>query len=132
MEADIHGSQRKVLGSAIRPVNPNHGSTGIPLKAGSTLPFLVSRTWSAPAGYYAERWFLIDATSREVIFEGPLRNEAHIWGLQSLTEITDEVQEPFQLAPGSYRVVFWLGGTLSGEGEVVAAEVANEGSPRAA
>ena len=131
MEADIHGPQRKVLGSIVRPLNPNHGGSGIPLRAGSTLPFVVSRTWSAPAGYYPERWFLIDS-DREVLYEGPLRSEAHVWGLQSLTEITDTIREPFALAPGSYRIVFWLGGTLSGEVEVVAAEAADTNAGQAA
>lgn len=131
MEADIHGPQRKVLGSSVRPVNPNHAEAGIPLKEGVTLPFVVSRTWSAPAGYYPERWFLID-DAREVIYEGPLRNEAHVWGLQSLTEISDEVRDSFSLAPGSYGIVFWLGGVLSGETEVVAAEIAGTGTGRAA
>ncbi|MDQ3876782.1 MAG: hypothetical protein M3290_00310 [Actinomycetota bacterium] len=132
MEADIHGAQRKTLDSSVRPLNPNDGTMGIPLRNGSALPFVVSRTWSAPAGYYDERWFLIDPSSREVLYEGPLRTEAHIWGLQSLTELRDEIRSPFPLEPGSYHIVFWLGGALSGETEVVAAETADEGAGRAA
>lgn len=132
MEADIHGAQRKVLDSSVRPANPNHGAAGIPVKDGRTLPFIVSRTWSAPAGYYPERWFIIDKSSREVIYEGPLRTEAHIWGLQSLTEIEDEIAEPFALPAGAYQIVFWLGGVLSGETTVDVVEIGTSGEGRAA
>ncbi|MEA2498923.1 MAG: hypothetical protein QOH26_1328, partial [Actinomycetota bacterium] len=62
MEADISGSQRKVLSPSVRPAKSLYGESGIPIKDGKTLPFVVTRSWSAPEGYYAERWFLINPT----------------------------------------------------------------------
>jgi hypothetical protein len=35
--------------------------------------------------------------------------------LQSLTEVETEVREPIPLEPGSYAIVFGLGGVLGGE-----------------
>lgn len=107
------------------PVRSAHGSEGIPLKGGSTLPFRVRRTWSAPAGLYFERFYLVDPGTREVLFEGPLREE-RIWGLQSLTELVDEVREPIELAAGTYEMVFSLGGTLGGTVTVEAFDVSDE------
>jgi hypothetical protein len=123
MQADVEGLQRKVLQGAVRPLRPAYGDFGIPLEDGATLPFTVTRQWSAPAGRYLERWFLVIPGSGEVVHEGPIRSEAAVHGLQSLTEITDEILDPVPLAPGTYLVVFALGGTKGGELEVEAAEV---------
>lgn len=108
--------------SACRPLRRGQGSDGIALRDGKTLPFVVSRAWSAPEGYYPERWYLIDPGTREVLIEGPPRDEL-IWGLQSLTELSDEVKEAHPLAPGSYKIVFALGGLMGGDLDVEAAEV---------
>lgn len=113
MEADISGSQRKVVESSVAPLRPAHGSAGIPLKGGRTAPFRVRRVWSAPAGYYLERFYLIDPGTREVLFEGPER-QTLVLGLQARTEIVDEIREPVELAPGSYEVVFVLGRVMGG------------------
>lgn len=125
MEADLNGRQRKVVASSVAPLRVSHGDSGIPLRDGKTLPFTVAREWSAPAGHYEERWFLINPETREVLHEGPSR-DVLVWGLQSLTEFTDEVTEPISLQPGTYAVVFALGGLMGGEFEVEAAEVSSE------
>ena len=120
MEAQITGTQRKVMGSSVRPVKTSHGESGIPLRNGKTLPFRVQRSWSAPAGVYAEQWFLVKPDTREVLYEGPSAERA-IWGLQGLTEVSEDVTEPFALEPGKYEVVYSLGGHMGGQEEVAAA-----------
>ncbi|MFN2587133.1 MAG: hypothetical protein ABR613_03290 [Actinomycetota bacterium] len=119
MEAQIGGTQRKVMGSSVRPAKLSHGGSGIPLRDGKALPFRVERSWSAPDGVYPEQWFLVRPDTREVLYEGPLAERA-IWGLQGLTEVVDEVTEPVPLEPGSYLVVFALGGQMGGQQEVEA------------
>jgi hypothetical protein len=121
MEADIEGSQRKVVVSVVRPLDSTLGGQDIALRQGRTLPFFVGRSWSAPAGVYAEQWFLVEPSSREVLYESAVR-ETSIWGLQSLTELRNEVTVPIELAPGTYLIVFALGGLKGGEVEVEAAE----------
>jgi hypothetical protein len=125
MEADISGSQRKVVVAAVRPARRAHGDAGIPLRRGRTLHFVVSRSWSAPAGVYPEQWFLVQPESREVLYESAVRETA-IWGLQGLTELSDEIGEPIELQPGSYLVVFSLGGLMGGDLDVAAAEIPAE------
>ncbi|MBW3594250.1 MAG: hypothetical protein KY391_01625 [Actinobacteria bacterium] len=121
MEADLDGSQRKVLASRVRPTKTAHGTEGIPLRDGKTLPFEVARSWSAPAGYYPEQWFLVHPTTREVMYESPVVTR-RIFGLQSATEVTDAVEEPLELLPGGYQIVFALGGLKGGEAQVVVRE----------
>jgi hypothetical protein len=125
MEADISGYQRKVVSWRVRPTRRELGESGIALREGRTLPFEVTRGWSAPAGVYPEQWFLVDPASREVIHAGP-RAERAIWGLQGLTELTDQVRPPLELAPGTYVVVFSLGGIKGGEVEVEAVEISSQ------
>lgn len=122
MEADLQGHQRKIVKAAVRPAKAEHGTAGIALQDGRTLPFLVTRYWNAPAGNYPETWYLIDPATNEVLHEGPVKLVL-VWGLQSLTEVTDRVTEPVALAPGSYRIVFALGGVKGGEVDVEAYEL---------
>jgi len=119
MEAQIGGTQRKVMTSSVRPVKLSHGSSGIALRDGRTLPFRVERSWSAPAGTYPEQWFLVRPDTREVLYEGPVLERA-IWGLQGLTEVSDDVADAIPLDPGLYLVVFSLGSHLGGQQEVEA------------
>jgi hypothetical protein len=121
MEAELAGAQRKVLVWSVMPRDATPDDSDIALQDGRTLPFVVSRSWSAPAGLYAEQWFLVEPESREVLFESEARETA-IWGLQSLTELRDEVSVPLELSPGPYLCVFALGGVKGGEIEVQAAE----------
>jgi hypothetical protein len=125
MEADINGPQRKVVYWNVKPTRAALGESGIPLQEGVALSFSVSRSWNAPAGYYVERWFLINPQTREVLYEGPER-QVLIWGLQSWTEVTDEVAGRFRLAPGTYQIVFALGGMQGGTADVEAAEAPAE------
>lgn len=125
MEAQISGTQRKVFTSSVRPAKLSHGESGIALRDGKTLPFRVERSWSAPAGVYPEQWFLVRPDTREVLYEGPVV-ERPIWGLQGLTEVADDVAEPFPLQPGSYLVVFALGGHMGGQAEVEAFQAKGE------
>jgi hypothetical protein len=125
MEADIEGAQRKVLVSSVAPLKPSHGDSGIAVRDGKALPFVLRREWSAPAGNYVETWFLVAPESREVVHEGPQR-EVSIWGLQGLTEFVDEVLMPFPLDPGNYEIVFALNSVLGGKLEVTASEAPAE------
>jgi hypothetical protein len=109
----------------VKPVKSLHGDAGIPVRGGRTLPFVVTRSWSAPEGYYAEGWYLIDPSTREVLHEGA-RKTRLIWGLQGLTEIVDVVSEPLALEPGSYKIVFALGDRQGAELDVTAVEVGEE------
>ena len=122
MEADINGPQRKTLMARVRPVKATHGTEGIVVKDGATLPFEVVRSWSAPAGHYPEQWFLVNPKTREVLYES--RSVIRfIFGLQAPTDVTDLVDVPFPLEPGSYQIVFSLGGLKGGEIDVVVANV---------
>jgi len=121
--ADIKGPQRKVLTFEVKPVKASQGETGIPLSAGRALPFIVRRSWIAPAGHYAERFFIVDKESREIIWESPERRRT-AWGLQGATEETTTVEESFRLEPGNHLLVFALGGISGGEFDVEAFEVA--------
>jgi hypothetical protein len=123
--ADIDGHQRKIVMSAVRPAHAADGDSGIALRRGRTLPFSVTRAWNAPAGHYTEGWYLVDPKTREVLYEGPQKTIL-IWGLQSWTEFTDEVDESISLAPGTYWIVFALGGVMGGQVDVPAAEAVAE------
>jgi hypothetical protein len=125
MEADISGAQRKVLLSSIAPLKPSHGDAGIALRAGRTLPFVLRREWSAPAGHQVETWYLVVPSTREVVHEGS-RREVSVWGLQGLTEIVEEVIEPIPLQPGTYEIVFALDGVMGGKLEIEAFEASEE------
>src|SRR5688572_958704 len=109
MEADINGPQRKTLMTRVRPVKATYGTEGISSKDGLTLPFEVYRAWSAPAGHYPEQWFLVDPKTKEVLYESRAVTR-FIFGLQAPTEVTDVIEEPLELAPGTYLIVFALGG----------------------
>ena len=124
-EADIDGPQRKVLRSNVRPVRTNHGPSGIPLRSGRTLPFLVERGWNAPSGYYTETWYLYHPETKEVLIEGEGRVSL-IRGLPAITDLVDEVRRPYELQPGGYKMVFALDGLKGGEIDVVAVEVPAE------
>jgi hypothetical protein len=102
-----------------------HGDSGIPIRDGKTLPFTVTRAWNAPAGHYAEAWYLVETKSREVLYEGRTATRL-VWGLQSVTEISDRVDEPIELEPGTYTIVVALGGMNGGEFEVEAFTLAAE------
>lgn len=125
MEAQIEGRQRKVFGARVRPLRGAAGTEGIVLSDGRTLPFRVTRSWSAPAGVYPETWYLVRPETHEVFLEGPVQ-EVAIWGLQGLTDVVDDIREPIALEPGTYSVVFALGGVKGGEIEVEVTDASGE------
>lgn len=125
MEAEIDGTQRKVMSCTVAPARRAHGTDGIVVRSGKTLPFTVTREWSAPAGHYDERWYLVNPDTREVLYEGPAR-DVLIWGLQSLTEVTDRCDDPIALPPGNYAIVFALGGIMGGEWAIEVADAPSE------
>lgn len=102
-----------------------YGDSGIRVRNGRTLPFTVSREWSAPAGHYAETWYLVHPETREVYFEGPVHT-ARVVGLQSMTVFTDEITEPIPLQPGTYQLVFALDGQQGGQIDVQVTELTAE------
>jgi hypothetical protein len=125
--ADIEGTQIKVLSGGVRPVRLSHGEAGIPVDGGVTLPFLVERRWNAPAGRYPEQWFLVDPSTREILYEGP-EKQLLIWGLAAWTDATTEVPGGFPLAPGTYQIVFALGGAMGGQVDVATTDVVTGGA----
>lgn len=117
MLADISGLQRKVVRSSIRPAKSVYGTAGIAVRDGKSLPFVVSRGWNAPAGNYPEAFYIVAPETGEVYYESPTRVRL-IWGLPSVTDVETEVDAPVELAPGTYTIVFALGGIKGGETEV--------------
>lgn len=117
MEADLEGLQRKVMRSSIRPQRSSYGTEGIVVRDGQTLPFVVTRGWNAPAGYYPETFYIVTADAGEVYYEAPTEVRL-IWGLPSITDVSSVVEEPIELPPGDYKVVFALGGIKGGEADV--------------
>ena len=116
-QADIDGPQRKILRSEVRPLKASLGETGISLRNGVTLPFVVRRGWNAPAGYYPEAWYVVDPSTREVVHAAPEQIRL-IHGLPTITDVEDVVREPLRLKPGKYLVVFSLGAMKGGELEI--------------
>lgn len=123
MEADISGSQRKLIRSSARPARAVYGTSGIAVKDGKSLPFIVSRGWTAPAGYYPEAFYLVAPATGEVYHAAPTVVRL-IWGLQSVTDIETTVEEGIDLTPGTYKLVFALGGIKGGEADVEVFDVA--------
>lgn len=117
MQADIAGLQRKVVRSSIRPAKSVYGTSGIAVRDGKCLAFVVSRGWNAPAGNYPEAFYIVAPDTGEVYYESPTRSRL-IWGLPSVTDVETEVDAPVELAPGTYTIVFALGGIKGGEAEV--------------
>lgn len=110
---------------SVRPLKVSHGQHGVAVREGRALPFIVSRQWSAPAGRYPERLYVVDPATREIIYEG-LEDTPLMWGLQGLTEVVTEVHDSFELQPGTYLLVFALGGVTGGEFEFEAVEAPEE------
>ncbi|MEA2433119.1 MAG: hypothetical protein QOG54_576 [Actinomycetota bacterium] len=113
------------MDSSVRPARVIYGSSGISVRSGQSLPFKLTREWLAPAGYYAERWYLVRPETKEVMYESPERLQL-MWGLQAPTSVIDEIHEPIDLPAGSYVIVFALGGIKGGELAFEAVEVPAE------
>lgn len=102
-----------------RPARSAIGHEGIPISDGKTLPFVVSRGWNAPAGYYPEAFYIVAPDTGEVYYESPTVTRL-IWGLPSITDVETVVEEPIELPVGTYSLVFSLGGIKGGEATVEA------------
>lgn len=117
MQADIAGLQRKVVRSSARPARAVYGASGIAVRDGKSLPFIVSRGWNAPAGNYPEAFYIVAPDTGEVYYESPTQVRL-IWGLPSVTDVETLVDAPVELAPGTYTIVFALSGMKGGETEI--------------
>lgn len=99
---------------------------GIAIAEGKTLPFLMERSWSGPAGNYVEQWSIRRAMG-EIIYQGEPKY-VFVRGIQSATLHVDQVDEPFSMEPGTYRLVFVVEGFFMGAAEI---QVAPAGSAAA-
>ena len=85
---------------------------GILLQDGYTLPFLVERGWSGPAGHYIEEWW-IAAGNGPVLFHFGW-HEIFVHGLQSVSRFVDRVDHRIPLEPGRYHLAFGIMGVFMG------------------
>lgn len=91
---------------------------GIKLIDGKTAPFIVERGWSGPGGNYTEQWS-IRRGGREVLYKSE-EKLIFVRGIQSITAYKDQVDEPIELSPGDYNLVFIVGGMFMGSVEITA------------
>lgn len=89
---------------------------GILVEGGTTLPFLVERSWSGPAGTYVEQWS-VRQEGRGVVHESPARYIT-VRGMQSVTQHVERVDRPIAIEPGSYDLVFIVEGYFMGSAKV--------------
>ena len=99
MQADINGPQRKVLVATVRPAKTAHGASGIALRRGRTLPFVIYRQWSAPAGYYPLFTDLPKAKSLEDYER--LAPWAAFWGARSTSRSSRQPRRPPDRLPAT-------------------------------
>lgn len=85
---------------------------GIVVKDGRTSPFKVERAWSGPGGTYTEQWS-IRRGGAEVLYRPPSQLIG-ITGMQAVSEFSDVVDEPLELEPGTYKLVFIVEGRFMG------------------
>lgn len=89
---------------------------GIVTVDGKTLPFLVERSWSGPAGNYVEQWS-IRRSMGETIYQSDAKY-VFVRGIQSITKHVDRVDEPIWMEPGAYRLVFVIEGFFMGSADI--------------
>lgn len=85
---------------------------GIVVQEGKTLPFQVERSWSGPSGNYVERWSIRRGMG-EVLHQSEPKY-VFVRGIQSITKHVDRVEQPINLEPGAYRLVFVVEGFFMG------------------
>lgn len=88
---------------------------GIVLAGGRTQPFVVERSWAGPAGHYIEQWSI--RKGPEVLYRSQAKSIA-VRGMQSISTFADEVTEPLELEPGTYKLVFVVEGRFMGSADV--------------
>lgn len=89
---------------------------GIATRDGKTLPFIVERVWSGPAGNYVEQWS-IRSDMATVVYQGPARY-IRVQGMQSISTYRDRVDDPIGLDAGTYRLIFVVEGRFMGSATV--------------
>lgn len=85
---------------------------GVVVAGGRTRPFVVERSWSGPAGNYREVWS-IRRTMDDIVYSSGER-QISVWGMQAVSDFRDRVDEPLNLVPGNYRLVFVIEGRFMG------------------
>lgn len=85
---------------------------GIVLREGRTTPFRVERAWSGPAGTYREQWS-IRRGGAEILYRHPPQLIS-VTGMQATSDFSDLVDQPLDLEPGTYKLVFIVEGRFMG------------------
>lgn len=88
---------------------------GILTDEGRTLPFVVERAWSGPAGNYIEEWSI--RRGRDVLYRHAPRG-IKVWGMQAVSRFEDVVEDPIELEEGTYLLVFVVEGRYMGSVEI--------------
>lgn len=107
-EADV---QLELVKAKVAPLE-HWWEDGVELQDGYTLPFLVERGWSGPAGHYVEEWW-IAAGNGPVLFHFGW-NEIFVHGPQSVSTFVDRVLHRIPLEPGRYHLAFGIMGLFMG------------------
>ena len=89
---------------------------GIVLREGRTTPFRVERAWSGPAGTYNEQWS-IRRGGAEILYRHPPQLIG-VTGMQATSEFSDVVDQPLDLEPGTYKLVFIVEGRFMGAADI--------------
>lgn len=115
-------------GAWISPLG-RRAAQGVAAVDGTTTPFLVQRSWSAPGGGTHREWWLIRRPAwmgGDVAYRSPERRVRLREGATGLVEV---VRDPVRLEPGPWEVEFVVDGVPAGTAEI---EVADRSSATAA
>lgn len=104
----------ELSGAGVSPADAPY-ETGIRTVDGKTKPFLVDRQWGGPAGYYNEQWSIRQGNKVAHSSDVSLR---FVRGLQSASRYVDRVNQPIELDPGSYKLVFVVEGRFMGAADI--------------
>jgi hypothetical protein len=91
---------------------------GIMLESGKSRPFVVERGWSGPAGTYIEGWSIL-REGRYVVHQSQPKYIS-VRGMQAVSTVTDRVDRPIAMEPGTYDLVFIVDGFKMGSIKVEA------------
>lgn len=109
--------QAELISARVMPLAQPFGA-GIEIKDGKTTPFIVERTWGAPAGHYIEEWSIRDGA--KILHRSGSRS-IFIRGLQSSTTHRDEIAQPLSLPVGDLQLVLVVEGRFMGSVGVTSA-----------
>lgn len=105
----------KLIKAKVAPADQPWGD-GIVADTGGIRPFIVERSWSGPAGHYAEHWTM--RRDGQVVVDGP-RQVIFVRGMQSVRTFQDVVEAPSGMGAGSYELVFTVDGRFMGSVPIV-------------